>query len=174
VIVEPVLVDLGAVGRKGALPLGRIIQKRPGQLPHVAGADERAGVLARLDQRRQQQRDQDRDHANHRQQLNERKAPAARMIAAHAHGRYHTVRRGKKTDGGRLLADPTTGSPLLHLWDDSPFQLWRALAAAEGAVEGNVGQLAAGVDAAEHQAAAAHIAAPDEVTGEAQPLAQML
>src|SRR5262245_50788635 len=52
------------------------------------------------------------------------------------------------------------------------FELRRPFPVAHRALERDVLQLAVGEDRAQHQAAAAHVAPPDEVDGEQQPLAE--
>src|SRR5687767_2915335 len=48
------------------------------------------------------------------------------------------------------------------------FEFRRARAMADGALDGNIVQFEAGRDTAEHQAAAAHVAAPDEMDRECE------
>src|SRR5436190_15029854 len=55
----------------------------------------------------------------------------------------------------------------------SRLELWRALSFSDGAGDGNVFQLAAIDRAAKEQSAAAHVAAPHEISGEAETLAEM-
>ena len=52
------------------------------------------------------------------------------------------------------------------------FEFRRALAAADRAGDRNVGQLSGFADASQHQSAAAHIAAADEVFGEMKPVSE--